>query len=81
MVQRGAEPFHLVGIPNPRLADKRVRTSLYLGLWGDGRLLTRDQRLFTRSRMALPGLKCGTCVPGKATTSPVFGLRPMWGAR
>ena len=28
----------------------------------------------TRSRSSLPGLKCGTCLPGRATESPVFGI-------
>jgi len=36
---------------------------------------------FTRSRNSLPGLKCGTYLPGSATDSPVFGLRPMRGGR
>ncbi len=35
----------------------------------------------TRSRNSLPGLKCGTCFPGKATASPVLGLRPVRGGR
>jgi hypothetical protein len=29
----------------------------------------------------LPGLKWGTCLPGRATDAPVFGLRPMRGGR
>ena len=36
---------------------------------------------FTRSRRSLPGLKCGTYLPAKPTDSPVFGLRPIRGAR
>src|SRR5690606_41618296 len=35
----------------------------------------------TFSRSSLPALKCGTCLPGRATDSPVFGLRPMRGGR
>ena len=35
----------------------------------------------TRSRNSLPGLKCGTCLPGNATEPPVFGLRPARGGR
>ena len=35
----------------------------------------------TRSRNSLPGLKCGTYLPGKATEPPVFGLRPERGGR
>ncbi|KAG0942963.1 hypothetical protein G6F31_014790 [Rhizopus arrhizus] len=37
--------------------------------------------LLTRSRSSLPGLKWGTCLPGRATDSPVFGLRPRRGGR
>ena len=40
-----------------------------------------SSRRLTRSRSSLPGLKCGTCLPGKATESPVLGLRPMRGGR
>jgi len=36
---------------------------------------------FTRSRNSLPGLKCGTYFPARATGSPVFGLRPIRGGR
>src|ERR1700742_3623982 len=35
----------------------------------------------TRSRRYLPGLKCGTDLPDRATASPVFGLRPWRGGR
>jgi len=37
--------------------------------------------LFTRSRISLPGLKCGTYFAPRATESPVFGLRPVRGGR
>lgn len=36
---------------------------------------------FTRSRISLPGLKCGRYFPARATGSPVFGLRPIRGGR
>src|SRR4029078_9364325 len=61
-----------------------------LSLWPASTLATKGQacavaRLstiaFTRSRNSLPGLKCGTCLPGSATAEPVFGLRPMRGGR
>src|SRR6185312_9797526 len=35
----------------------------------------------TRSRRSLPGLKCGTYLPERATASPVLGLRPCRGGR
>jgi len=35
----------------------------------------------TRSRKSLPGLKCGTYLPDRATASPVLGLRPIRGGR
>src|ERR1700720_1072425 len=35
----------------------------------------------TRSRRSLPGLKCGTYLPDRATASPVLGLRPWRGGR
>ena len=44
-------------------------------------LIGKSRLALTRSRRSLPGLKCGTCFPGSATDSPVFGFRPMRGAR
>src|SRR3546814_855502 len=44
-------------------------------------LPTTADALFTRSRNSLPGLKCGTCLPGSATDSPVLGLRPIRAGR
>src|SRR5581483_1775950 len=35
----------------------------------------------TRSRISLPGLKCGTCLAGMRTASPVLGLRPTRAGR
>jgi len=37
--------------------------------------------LFTRSLSSFPGLKWGTYFPLNSTFSPVFGLRPIRGAR
>lgn len=36
---------------------------------------------FTRSRSSFPGLKWGTYFPDRPTDSPVFGFRPIRGAR
>ena len=41
----------------------------------------RDHFIESRSRNALPGLKCGAHFPVTATDSPVLGLRPVRGAR
>ena len=38
-------------------------------------------QLSTRSRSSLPGLKCGTCLSGTCTESPVFGFLPTRGGR
>ncbi len=34
-----------------------------------------------RSRIALPGLKCGMCFGGTTTDSPVFGFLPVRAGR
>src|ERR1700721_2756279 len=41
----------------------------------------RSAPSLTRSRRSLPGLKCGTYLPDRATASPVLGLRPWRGGR
>src|SRR5690606_30378221 len=59
----------------PSLADRTVPAKAQASCASVGAGTTS----LTFSRSSLPALKCGTCLPGRATDSPVFGLRPMRG--
>ena len=74
-----AKRARLLVVGDARVLELGIRDAKVEFKWR--RVAASSAVALTRSRISLPGLKCGTRFGGICTGSPVFGLRPTRAGR